>query len=158
MRNHRFNSRLCFADRPRGIGMYRNRLRQRFSQDSRGLVPAIYCGRSQAPSGAASWGGPRFFAPAPWNSRICAAKAMPLADNFLQKQQKQRERLWDLTPCRAQGFGRAKIRCGLSTILPSRATVPPWGLAVNTAATFRAQASSSLVAEKALLMTESCAG
>jgi hypothetical protein len=35
---------------------------------------------------------------APWNSRVSAAKAMPFAVNFLQKQQKQRECPWDLTP------------------------------------------------------------
>jgi hypothetical protein len=33
-----------------------------------------------------------FYAPHRWNSRISAAMTMSLADNLLQKQQKQRER------------------------------------------------------------------
>jgi len=48
----------------------------------------------------------------PWNSRISAVKAMSVADNFLQKQQKQR-------------VGRlAKLRCGDPAGRPSGSRAP----------------------------------
>src|SRR5216683_3696012 len=62
---------------------------------------------------------PLFFAPRRrWNSRVSAAKAMPLAANFLQKQQKQRERpfakrlLWQSRP-RDAVRGPPRTRPGL---------------------------------------------
>jgi hypothetical protein len=48
------------------------------------LIQQVYSGAARC--------SPLFFAPpSRLNSRIPAAKTMPLADNFLQKQQKQRE-------------------------------------------------------------------
>src|SRR5216683_1615149 len=49
---------------------------------------------------------PLFFAPRRrWNSRVSAAKAMPLAANFLQKQQKQRERPFAKRPWQSRQRG-----------------------------------------------------
>jgi hypothetical protein len=49
------------------------------------LIQQVYSGAARC--------SPLFFAPpSRLNSRIPAAKTMPLADNFLQKQQKHRDR------------------------------------------------------------------
>ena len=59
---------------------------------------------------------PLFPSPAlPMDSRISAAWTMPVADNFLQKQQKQRERRLGATLLAAR---QKPLRCGGEGILP----------------------------------------
>jgi len=69
---------------------------------------------------------PLFLAP-PYHRkpRVSAAKAMSLADNFLQKQQKQRGRQWANTPLPAMVVGRHATGRDLFLRHQRQAVTPP---------------------------------